>query len=72
MPPLRIDLLTSLSGLEFDECYPSRETTDVDGVAFPFIGRADLKTNKRSTGRHQDLADLEALEWLGGDAGGQS
>lgn len=60
-PPLRIDLLTSLSGLEFDECYPSRETTDVDGIAFPFIGRADLKTNKRATGRHQDLADLEEL-----------
>jgi hypothetical protein len=61
-PPLRIDLLTSVSGLSFDECYPNRPTMDIDEVEVPFIGLDDLKANKRASGRHQDLADLENLE----------
>ncbi len=61
-PPLRIDLLTSVSGVSFDECYPNRQAVEADGVELPFIGLADLKANKRASGRHQDLADLENLE----------
>jgi hypothetical protein len=60
-PPLRIDLLTSLDGVEFADCYERRVIIDVQGVEVPFIGLEDLRRNKRAAGRHQDLADLEAL-----------
>ena len=61
-PPGRIDLLTSIDGVEFAECYPRRLTVAVDGVALNFISLEDFKTNKKAVGRHRDLADLEALE----------
>ena len=61
-PPGRIDILTTLPGVEFSECYPSRTTVEVDGVLVNFIDLENLKKNKRATGRHQDLADLENLE----------
>lgn len=61
-PPMRIALLTSVSGLSFDECYPNRQSTEIEGVEVTFVGLEDLKENKRASGRHQDLADLECLE----------
>lgn len=61
-PPLQIDLLTSISGVEFPDCYPNRQYLVSDDVRLPFISIEDLKTNKRASGRHQDLADLENLE----------
>jgi hypothetical protein len=61
-PPGRIDILTTLPGVEFSECYPSRTTVDLDGVSVNFIDIENLKKNKKATGRHQDLADLENLE----------
>jgi hypothetical protein len=61
LPPRRIDLLTSISGVGFDEAWPRRVTHQVVGLAIPFLGRADLVRNKRATGRAKDLADLEAL-----------
>jgi hypothetical protein len=60
-PPLRIELLTSVSGVVFDECYPRRETQTIDGVEVPFLSRPDLLTNKRAAGRAQDAADLDRL-----------
>ena len=65
-PPRRIDLLTAIDGVDFDACFSRREQVDVDGVRLSIIGLEDFKTNKRSTGRHKDLADLESLE--AGDA----
>ena len=61
-PPARIDLLTSIDGVDFSECYSRRMTALVDGVMLGFISLDDFKINKRAVGRHQDLADLEALE----------
>ena len=61
-PPTRIDLLTSIDGVEFAHCYQRRMTALIDGVALDFIGLDDFKTNKRAVGRYKDLADLEALE----------
>jgi hypothetical protein len=61
-PPRRIDILTTLPGVEFSECYPSHTTVDVEGVSVKFIDLENLKKNKKATGRHQDLADLENLE----------
>ena len=62
LPPMRIDLLTSVSGLKCSECYSNRREIELDGVCVPFVGLEDLKRTKRATGRHQDLADLENLE----------
>jgi len=64
-PPNRIDLITSLPGVSFEECFQSRLNVEVDGVMVHFIDLEHLKQNKRATGRFQDLADLENLE--GGD-----
>ncbi len=61
-PPRRIDLLTSIDGLEFAPSYARRMVVAVDGMQLHFIGLEDFKTNKRATGRHKDLADLAALE----------
>jgi hypothetical protein len=60
-PPYRIDILTSIEGVEFDEAWTRRIVLDLDGVFVPFIGRDDLLTNKRVAGRPQDLADVERL-----------
>jgi predicted nucleotidyltransferase len=61
-PPRRIDILTTIPGIEFPECYPSRTTVELDGVSVNFIDLENLKKNKKATGRHQDMADLENLE----------
>jgi len=61
-PPSRIDILTTLSGVVFDTCYEARVQTTVDGVLVNFIDLENLKRNKKATGRHQDLADLENLK----------
>ena len=61
-PPGRIDILTTLPGVEFSECYSSRTTVEVDGVSVNFIDIENLKKSKKATGRHQDLADLENLD----------
>lgn len=61
-PPARIDLLTTIPGVDFDECYQARVQTVMNGVAVSFIDLDNLKTNKRASGRLQDLADVESLE----------
>jgi predicted nucleotidyltransferase len=61
-PPLRIDLLTSIDGVHFNECYPNRKEIEIDGLPVNFIGYADLIKNKKASGRHQDLGDIENLE----------
>ncbi|MFL5310732.1 MAG: hypothetical protein ACJ79H_09810 [Myxococcales bacterium] len=62
--PYRIDLLTSIDGVSFDEAWPNRTTVRVEGQAIPLIGRDDFLRNKRATGRLRDLADAEELEKL--------
>lgn len=59
--PLRIELLTSIDGVEFDECAPRAIVQLVEGSPIPVIGLDDLKTNKRASGRSKDLADLDNL-----------
>jgi hypothetical protein len=61
VPPRRVDLLTSLTGLEFTEAWRERVTGRMGGLECPFIGRAQLIHNKRALGRPRDLADLELL-----------
>jgi hypothetical protein len=61
-PPSRIDLLTSVTGLDFDECYVSKVQIDIQGLKIDFIDMENFKKNKKAVGRYQDLADLENLE----------
>ena len=60
-PPLRIDVMTSISGVTFDACYEARVVVDVDGAMLPFIGRDCLIANKRASGRSKDLIDVDEL-----------
>ena len=61
-PPVRIDLLTTLPGIDFEECWRERVEVVVDEVNLKVIDLENLKKNKRASGRLQDLADLENLE----------
>lgn len=60
-PPLQIELLTSVSGVAFSECYSTREQDEINGTPMYVIGLEKLKENKRASGRHKDLDDLENL-----------
>jgi len=61
-PPLCIEILTSIDGVEFTECYGNKKTVTIDDIDINFISLEDLKKNKKASGRYQDLADLENLE----------
>jgi hypothetical protein len=65
VPPVRIDILTALSGLRFEQDWANRSYVEWDGLKIPVISRLDLIRNKRSTGRTKDLADAEQLEMDG-------
>jgi hypothetical protein len=60
-PPLRIDIMTSTSGLSFDAAYSRRNDMQIDGLHVKVIGLEDLKKNKRAAGRKKDLGDIENL-----------
>ena len=62
IPPCRIDILTAITGVQFEESWPRRVALTVEGVELPFIGRKDLLANKRAAGRPKDLGDIAALE----------
>jgi Nucleotidyl transferase of unknown function (DUF2204) len=62
VPPNRIDVLTAITGVSFEEAWPQRAQAEVEGTAVNFIGREALIRNKRLAGRTQDKADLEALD----------
>lgn len=61
-PPVRVDILTDISGVSFEEAWPNRAQGALAGVPVSFIGREDLIKNKRASGRTKDLADVEAIE----------
>jgi hypothetical protein len=60
-PPLRIDLLTTIDGVTFKECYKNRLKVDIQGLIIDFIGLSDLQKNKKESGRLRDLDDLDQL-----------
>jgi len=61
VPPVRLEILTSISGVDFADCYARRWQVDLDGVPVNLIHIEDLKANKRATGRLKDRVDLEQL-----------
>ena len=62
VPPIRIELLTTISGVEFKDAFGRRVSGEIDGVKVNLISFEDLKINKRASGRLKDLADVEQLE----------
>ncbi len=61
LPPVRIEILNSIDGVSFDDCYTRREEVNLDGILVNMISLGDLKKNKKASGRHKDLDDLEHL-----------
>jgi predicted nucleotidyltransferase len=61
VPPMRLEIATGISGVEFDECFKSRIVDVLDGVQVNIIDLVHLRANKKAAGRFKDLADLENL-----------
>ncbi len=61
VPPVRIEIVTTISGVRFEACHAARIEAEIDGVTVPVISLGDLKANKKASGRHKDLDDLEHL-----------
>ena len=59
--PLRLEISTTISGVDFEDCYAERVVEILDGVEVSLIDLKNLKLNKRASGRSKDLADLENL-----------
>jgi hypothetical protein len=60
-PPMRLEITTYISGVEFDECFQTRIVDNLDGVEVNLIDLEHLKKNKKASGRTKDIADLENL-----------
>jgi hypothetical protein len=61
MPPVRVDVLMGIPGIQFEEAWERRVAVDFDGLSIPFISRLDLITAKLASGKPQDLIDAELL-----------
>jgi hypothetical protein len=62
--PCRIDILTSIDGLNFEDAFANSDIVDIEGIPVNVLSVPDLIKNKRSTGRTKDIADAESLEEL--------
>lgn len=60
--PRRIDIITTLSGIEFDDAYQQRQIIEMEGMNIPILSFDDLIRNKRATGRDKDRLDADRLE----------
>ena len=60
--PFRIDIITSITGVDFDDAWKNRNQTQIDGIHVAVLSREDLLKNKRATGRPKDLLDIAWLE----------
>jgi len=61
-PPLRVDIMMSIPGIEFDEAWKNREVVELDKLKIPFISRSDLISSKEASGRPQDKIDIDKLK----------
>ena len=61
-PPLRIDLLTEIDGVTFEECFSNRKEVVIEDLKVNFIGYNDLLKNKKETGRPRDIDDIDNLK----------
>ena len=60
--PRRIDIMSSASGVQFDEAYRHRQVVEIEGLSIPILSYDDLIRNKRATGRDKDRLDADKLE----------
>ncbi len=60
--PLRVDIMMSIPGVEFDEAWKNREIVELDDLKIPFISRSDLIRSKKASGRPQDKIDIDKLK----------
>lgn len=60
-PPMKVEVVTSIGGVEFEQCQVSAQSFEIAGVLIPVIGLKDLRINKAASGRPKDLIDLEHL-----------
>ena len=60
--PYRIDILTTIDGIVFDDAFEAREVVEIEGLRIPVISKHHLIKNKSAVGRPQDLVDIELLE----------
>ena len=63
-PPLRIDILNEIDGVEFNEAYQNKLIIDIDGLPISYISLDDLIKNKQVSGRQRDLSDVSELNKL--------
>lgn len=61
VPPVRLEIVTTISGVNFDDCYSERNVDTLDGIEVNLISLEHLKINKKASGRYKDLNDLENL-----------
>jgi predicted nucleotidyltransferase len=61
VPPVRIEILNEIDGVRFSDCAANAVLGDFDGIQVPLISLQDLKRNKKASGRHKDLEDLDHL-----------
>lgn len=61
-PPIRIDIMNRISGIKFLDCYSRRIEMAMEGIKIYYISLPDLIANKRASGRHKDLGDIEQLQ----------
>jgi hypothetical protein len=62
VPPNRVDVITVVEGVRFENAWQNRAEVEIDGLRLPIIGKADLIANKRTVRRPQDLLDADLLE----------
>jgi hypothetical protein len=58
LPPVRIEISTTISGVSFEECYAKRQVDVLDGVEVNLINLAHLKVNKKASGRYKEMKNL--------------
>lgn len=64
VPPVRIDIIMSISGVEFDEAFSNRNVIESKGIKINYINKEDFIRNKKASGRLKDLADIESLSLI--------
>lgn len=61
LPPYKIEVVTSIDGVSFEECFANRLLVDIDGITVAYLSLKDLRENKKASGRYKDLNDLQHL-----------
>jgi len=61
-PPLRIDILNTIDGVQFEDAFPNKLLVDVNGIEVKYIGVKEFIENKTASGRSQDIADVKEIK----------